>query len=192
MANATDGTTDTDIDLEDEFKAASTETDRATKPAALATNVPLFAPAAMVKLAGKLREALPPYKATTAPPAGAGAEIVTTQVVESPLNTLAGLQDKADTLGGADNKIDAVCFEPLAEAVITTVTFALTALAVPVKPALLDPDATVTLAGTPRLEELRERVTARPKAPAGPFRVTVQETLPAPTTVAGLHDKADT
>ena len=80
----------------------------------------------------------------------------------------------------------------MAEAVITAVTFALTALTVPVKPALLDPAATVTLVGTTRLEELLARLTARPPAPAKPFSVTVQETLPAPTTVAGLQDKADT
>jgi hypothetical protein len=80
----------------------------------------------------------------------------------------------------------------LAEAVITTVTFALTALAVPVNPALLDPYATVTLAGTTRLAELLARLTARPPDGAGPLSVTVQETLPAPTNAAGLQDRADT
>jgi hypothetical protein len=88
--------------------------------------------------------------------------------------------------------IDAVCFELLTVAAITTVTFALTALAVPVKPALLDPAATVTLAGTTRLEELLASATARPEAAVWPFSVTVQETLPAPTTVVGLHAKAHT
>ena len=88
--------------------------------------------------------------------------------------------------------IDAVCFEPLTVAAITTVTFALTALAVPVKPALLDPAATVTLAGTTRLAELLARLTARPPAAAGPLSITVQDTLPEPTTVAGLQDRADT
>jgi hypothetical protein len=97
MAIVADGSTDNVNDLEVRFKTASTATDRPRKPKAFATNVPLFAPAAMVTLAGMLREALPPYKVTTAPPAGAAAEIVTTQVVESPLKTIAGLQDKADT-----------------------------------------------------------------------------------------------
>jgi hypothetical protein len=80
----------------------------------------------------------------------------------------------------------------LAEAVITAVTFAFTALTVPVKPALLDPAGTVTLAGTTRLAELLARLTPRPPAGAGPLSVTVQETLPAPATAAGLQDKADT
>jgi hypothetical protein len=80
----------------------------------------------------------------------------------------------------------------LTAAVITAVTFALTALAVPVKPALLDPAGTVTLAGTTRLAELLARLTARPPTPARPFSETVQETLPEPITAAGLQDKADT
>ena len=36
------------------------------------------------------------------------------------------------------------------------------------------------------------RLTARPPAGATALSVTVHETLPAPTTVAGLQDKADT
>ena len=80
----------------------------------------------------------------------------------------------------------------MAAAVITAVAFALTALTVPVKPALLYPAGTVTLAGTARLAELLARLIAKPAAPAKPFSVTVQETVAAPATVVGLHAKADT
>jgi siroheme synthase len=79
----------------------------------------------------------------------------------------------------------------LAVAVITAVTFELTTLAGAVKPTLLDPAVTVTLAGTTRLAELLARLIAKPAAPATPFSVTVQETLPAPAIAAGLQDKAD-
>jgi hypothetical protein len=92
----------------------------------------------------------------------------------------------------AVNVIDAVWLAPLAAAVIAAVPFAFTALTGAVKPALFDPAGTVTLAGTTRLAELLARVTARPPAGATALSVTVQETLPAPTTVAGLQDKADT
>jgi hypothetical protein len=105
---------------------------------------------------------------------------------------LTWLQDSADTCGTADNEIDEVWLAPLAAAVITAVTFTLPALAGAVKPALLDPAGTMTLAGTTRLAELLARLTAKPPARAGALSVTVQETLPAPTTVAGLQDKADT
>jgi hypothetical protein len=80
----------------------------------------------------------------------------------------------------------------LAAALTTAVRSAFTALTGAVKPAPLDPAGTVTLAGTTRLAELLARLTARPPAPVKPFSVTVQATLPAPTSVAGLQDKADT
>jgi len=119
-------------------------------------------------------------------------EIVTVQVAAVPLSTLTGLQDRADTCGTAVNEIDAVWLAPLAEAVITAVALAFTAATVAVKPTLLDPAGTVTLAGTTTLAELLARPTARPPAAANPPTVTVQETLPAPAIVAGLHDKPDT
>ena len=80
----------------------------------------------------------------------------------------------------------------MAVAVITAVAFALTALTMPVKLALLSPAATVTLAGTTRLAELLARLTVRPPATAKAFSETVQETLPEPAIAAGLQDKADT
>jgi hypothetical protein len=80
----------------------------------------------------------------------------------------------------------------LTAAVIAAVPFAFTELTGAVNPALFDPAGTVTLAGTTRLAELLVRLTARPPADAKPPSVTVQETLPAPTTVAGLQDRADT
>jgi len=102
------------------------------------------------------------------------------------------LQDRADTCRGANNEIDEVWFVPLAAAVTTAVRSAFTALTGAVRPALFDPAGTVTLAGTTRLAELLARLTARPPAAAGPLSITVQDTLPEPTTVAGLQDRADT
>jgi len=152
----------------------------------------LFDPAGTVTLAGTTRLAELLARVTARPPAGAKPLSVTVQETLPAPATVAGLQDKADTCRGADNEIDEVWFVPLAAAVTTAVRSAFTALTGAVNPALFDPAGTVTLAGTTRLAELLARVTARPPAGAKPLSVTVQETLPAPATDAGLQDKADT
>ena len=65
------------------------------------------------------------------------------------------------------------------------------ALTVAVKAALAEPAGTVRLAGTTTLALLLDRLTAEPPAGAAPLSVTVQETLPAPTIVAGVQDNPD-
>jgi hypothetical protein len=152
----------------------------------------LFDPAGTVTLAGTTRLAELLVRLTARPPAGAGPLSVTVQETLPAPTTVAGLQDRADTCRGANNEIDEVWFVPLAAAVTTAVRSAFTALTGAVRPALFDPAGTVTLAGTTRLAELLARLTARPPAAAGPLSITVQDTLPEPTTVAGLQDRADT
>jgi hypothetical protein len=151
----------------------------------------LFDPAGTVTLAGTARLAELLVRLTARPPAGAKPLSVTVQETLPAPATITGLQDRAVTCRGAINKIDDVCV-PLAVAVTTAVRSALTALTGAVKPTLFDPPGTVTLAGTTRLAELLARLTARPPGPVKPLSETVQETLPAPTTVAGLQAKADT
>ena len=67
-----------------------------------------------------------------------------------------------------------------------------TALVVTLKPALVPPGATVTLAGATAAGLLLESVTCAPPAGAGPFSVTVPaEGLP-PVTLAGLSASEET
>ena len=55
--------------------------------------------------------------------------------------------------------------------------------------ALLDPAATVTLAGTVTLALLSESVTANPPAGAAPLSVTVHAEVPGAFTLAGVQVK---
>ena len=67
-----------------------------------------------------------------------------------------------------------------------------TALVVTLKPALVPPGATVTLAGTTAAGSLLESVTCAPPAGAGAFSVTVPvEGLP-PVTLVGLTVSEET
>ena len=85
---------------------------------ALAAKVALVAPAAIVTAAGIERTALPPDRATAAPPAGAALVKVTVQVAELPLGTFAGLQERLVNCVGASSETEADWVTVLAEAVI--------------------------------------------------------------------------
>ena len=61
-----------------------------------------------------------------------------------------------------------------------------------VKVPLLAPPSIVEFAGNTMFVLLLERPMLAPPVAAGPLRVTVQETLPAPTMVAGVQDNPDT
>jgi len=69
---------------------------------------------------------------------------------------------------------------PAAVAVIVADWLALTLFTVAEKDALIAPDGTVTLAGTVTEELLLESDTAKPVSGAVPFRLTRQESVPAP------------
>jgi hypothetical protein len=68
----------------------------------------------------------------------------------------------------------------LALAVRVTASLVLTAETVAVKPAVVAPAATVTLAGTVTALLLLARLTANPPVAAAAFRVTVQLSVPDP------------
>lgn len=76
---------------------------------------------------------------------------------------------------------------PLKIAVRVAVSVDVTAEAVAVKPAVREPDATVTLAGTLTAELLLDRVTTWPPEDAGALRVTVQASVAAPVMVAAVQ-----
>jgi hypothetical protein len=109
------------------------------------------APDATVTLDGTRTAELPLDKETFMPPAGDVPSRDTVQVVEVPLVTDAGLHAREDSRAvAAVSEIDAVRETPPAEAVITAVAGAETAVIVAVNVAVVDPDETETLAGTVR------------------------------------------
>jgi hypothetical protein len=69
---------------------------------------------------------------------------------------------------------------PLALAVRVAVCAVLTEETVAVKPAVVEPAATVTVAGTVTALSLLERLTLKPPLGAAAFSATVQESVPAP------------
>src|SRR3989442_351583 len=157
-------------------------------------NVALVAPAGTVTLptAGTLAAAgLLLERVTTAPPAGAAALRVTVATEEEPLATLAGLSVRAESVtggGGAGGETvsSAVLVRPPKEAAIVMVVDAVTEVVVTLKLAVVDPAATVTLAGTVATTVLLlERVTAVAAEGAGLMLTVPCKVLP-PATVAGV------
>ena len=73
-----------------------------------------------------------------------------------------------------------------------TAVDAATALVVTLKPALVPPAGTVTLAGTTAAGSLVESVTCAPPAGAGAFSVTVPAEGFPPVTLAGLRASEET
>jgi hypothetical protein len=159
--------------------------------------VALVAPAATVTLAGtEARAELLLARVTTAPSDGAALVRVTVPCDEFPPVTLAGFRLSVERVkgvgvAGGDTVSVAVLVTPNDAETVTEVDAETDAVVI-VKPALVAPAATVTLAGTEaRAELLLASVTTEPPDGAAPFRVTVPcEELP-PVTVVGLIDRVD-
>lgn len=77
---------------------------------------------------------------------------------------------------------------PLPDAVIVAVCDEVTAVAVAVKPALVDPSGTITLAGTVTALLSLARLMFTPPVGAAEARLAVQESVPAPLIEAWLHE----
>src|SRR2546422_4458717 len=156
-------------------------------------NVALVAPAGTVTLplTGTLATALLLDRVTSAPPVGAVALNVTVATEELPPTTLVGFSAKPDTVrggGGAGGETvsRAVLVRPPKEAEIVMVVDAVTEVVVTLKLAVVDPAATVTLAGTVATTVLLlERVTAVAAEGAGLMLTVPCKVLP-PATVAGV------
>src|SRR2546422_495923 len=157
-----------------------------------AVNVALLLPARTVTLAGIVAARVLLLEIpTVTPPAGAGAANVTVPAEEEPLATLAGLSVRAESVtggGGAGGETvsSAVLVRPLKEAAIVMVVDAVTEVVVTLKLAVVDPAATMTLAGTVATTVLLlERVTAV-AAEGGGLMLTVPCKVLRPATVAGV------
>src|SRR2546425_4547326 len=156
-------------------------------------NVALVAPAGTVTLplTGTLATALLLDRVTSAPPVGAVALNVTVATEELPPTTLVGFSAKPDTVrggggGGGETVKSAGLVRPPKEAEIVMGVDVVTEVVVTLKLAVVDPAATVTLAGTVATTVLLlERVTAVAAEGAGLMLTVPCEVLP-PATVAGV------
>src|SRR3989454_33298 len=156
-------------------------------------NVALVAPAGTVTLplTGTLATALLLKRVTTAPPVGAAALKVTVPVEDAGPITLVGLSASVESVtggGGAGSETvsSAVLVRPPKEAEIVMVVDVVTEVVVTLKLAVVDPAATVTLAGTVATTVLLlERVTAVAAEGAGLMLTVPCKVLP-PATVAGV------
>ncbi|MEI9972366.1 MAG: hypothetical protein WDO73_10135 [Ignavibacteriota bacterium] len=148
--------------------------------------------AATVTDAGTVRVELVFVKVTLAPPAGAACVRVTVQVLDEFGPRLLGLQDNADTITAAVRFTVALAELLLYVAVTVALEFPLTVAVVALKVALVAAAATVTDAGTVRVELVFVKVTLAPPAGAACVSVTVQALEEFGPRVLGLHDSADT
>src|SRR3989441_668152 len=157
-----------------------------------AVNVALLLPARTVTFTGTVAaRVLLLESPTVTPPAGAGAANVTVPSEEEPLATLAGLSVTAESVtggGGAGGETvsSTVLVTPPKEAAIVMVVDVVTEVVVTVKLAVVDPAATVTLAGTVATTVLLlERVTTVAAEGAGLMLTAPCEVLPPVTLVGG-------
>ena len=157
-----------------------------------AVNVALLLPARTVTFTGTVAaRVLLLESPTVTPPAGAGAANVTVPSEEEPLATLAGLSVTAESVtggGGAGGETvsSTVLVRPPKEAAIVMVVDAVTDVVVTLKLAVVEPAATVTLAGTMATTVLLlERVTTVAAEGAGLMLTAPCEVLP-PVTLVGV------
>ena len=130
---------------------------------------------------------------TTKPPEGAAAVSVTVPCAALPPATDAGATDTADSAAGAGDEdgvtiIGAERVTPPQVPEIVDEVDAVTEVVAMVKLALVDPAATVTLAGTEVAVELSESETSAPPLGAAALSVTVPFDELPPTTLLGLTD----
>lgn len=160
--------------------------------APVAANVPTVLPAGIVTEAGTESDALPEANVTIAPPAGAGWDNVTVQVVDPGVAIEEGVQAKPLTCELAPKVIEVLCDMPFAEAVTVAVEEEAIVPAVAEKLAEFAPAATVTEGGTVSTAEFEARVTTRPPNGAALLRVTVQLVAPPEVKADAAHETLET
>lgn len=163
----------------------------ATTAVVVTVNVFVFVFAATVTVAGTVAEPSELVVETTAPAGGALPFSVSVPVEEAPPPTAVGLNVTDESAAGVV-EITTVLDTPASVAVIVDDLFAAAPSVVTVKVFVVVFAVTVTVAGTVAqvVSEL-ESATAKPIAPALPFKVTVPVTLLPPTTGLALSETAD-
>jgi hypothetical protein len=172
--------------------ATSTTVVLALTAKAFTVNPALVDPAATVTDEGIAMLPDPPPNPTVSPPLGAAADKPTVHEAELGVVTVAGVQASEVTVGrGGKSVSEKLCEVPLRLATTTTVVVAVTAKALSVNPALVDPAATITDEGTVTLAAPPVPVvTVSPPVGAGADTVTVHEAEPGVVTVAGVQASA--
>jgi hypothetical protein len=163
----------------------------ATTAVVVTVNVFVFVFAATVTLAGTVAAPSELVVETTAPVGGALPLSVSVPAEDAPPPTAVGLKVTDKSAAGVV-EITTVLDTPASVAVIVEDSLAATPSVVTVKVAVFAFVATVTVAGTVA-QVVSELVsaTAKPVAPALPFKVIVPVTLLPPTTRVALSDTAD-
>ena len=146
----------------------------------MAVNVAEIDADATVTDAGTVRLTLFEASVTAAPPVVAALDRVTVQVEDALLPSDAGAHTRPLTTVGATSAIVAACDVPLYVAVTCADWSVARTPEVAEKVVAVDPDATVTDAGTVSLALFDERATAMPPTGAAWFRVCLLYTSPSP------------
>jgi hypothetical protein len=149
----------------------------------------LVDPPATVTDEGIVILADPPPNPAVSPPLGAAADKPTVHETEAGVVTVAGVQVSEVTVGGGGTSVsEKLCEVPFRLATSTTEVLALTVKAFTVKPALVDPAATVTDDGTATFAAPPVPVvTVSAPVGAGADTVTVHEAEPGVVIVAGVQ-----
>lgn len=160
-------------------------------PLVVIVKVVLVDPAAMLMLAGTCAaDVLLLCNVTIAPPAGAGPLKATVPVEVFPPTTEVGFLAIEERVGALTVSV-VVLMSPYVPVIVTEV-LADTGLVVMGNLAVVAPEATVTLVGTPAAAVLLlPSVTVAPPVGAARFKVNVPVELLPPTTEVGLVDMED-
>ena len=153
---------------------------------AVAVNVAVLDPPATDTVAGTVNSALLLLSATVEA-APTAFDRVTVQVEVAADPRLVGEQDSRLTTACETKEMDADCELPFNDAVTEAVWSLVMVPAVAVNVAVLDPDATGSVAATVSNGLLLLRATVAPAAPAAFDRVTVQVVFTPDPRVAGVH-----
>ena len=149
----------------------------------LTVKVAVVAPAATVTVAGTVALVVLDERLTAVPPVPAGPLRVTVPVELLPPETVVGVSETLESAAGVTVRV-AVCDVPARVPVIVTEVLVATPVVVIVNVVVVEPEGTVTDAGTVALVLLEVRVTVV-LAPAGPLRVTVPVDGVPPVTEVG-------
>jgi hypothetical protein len=155
-------------------------------------NAVLVVVAGTVTEGGTVSATLLDPNVTLSPPVGAALVNVTVQVVFDPDTMLAGLQDTADTAGGAGVTVTVVVCDAPPPVAVTVAVCVVVVDPAPVNVALVLVAGTVTEGGTVSATLLEPNVTLVPPVGAALVNVTVQVVFDPDTMLDGLHDTADT
>jgi hypothetical protein len=147
--------------------------------------VPEVLPARIVIEAGTVAmDVLLLVSMTVVPPTGAGPESVTVPVEEEPASTAVGDKVREVRAGGLTSKVVLIVTVP-SDALIVAVTGPATGVVPMLKFADIDPERTVTDAGTEAQAWSLVRLIDVPVEGAGAFKATLPKAAAPPVTVVG-------